>query len=143
MIHELVTHICHEGKCSGYIYLKIDSSKCNEVFQLSTTCACDCQYMPKGDKHFSTIVASVSLLPSRSIKSTRGVGAQGVPEVPFTVAYQGVPGAYSEVAALAACPGWRHTPCNNFESVFQVPPPPPPPPRPFLSRRTLPRGPGC
>lgn len=48
------------------------------------------------------------------------MGPQGVPEVPYTVAYQGVPGAYSEVAALAACPGWRHAPCNNFESVFQV-----------------------
>lgn len=45
--------------------------------------------------------------------------AADVPEVPFTVAYQGVPGAYSEVAALAALPGWRHAPCNNFELVFQ------------------------
>jgi hypothetical protein len=31
-----------------------------------------------------------------------------------------VPGAYSEVAALAACPGWTHVPCNQFEQVFQV-----------------------
>jgi len=31
-----------------------------------------------------------------------------------------VPGAYSEVAALAACPGWSHVPCDQFEQVFQV-----------------------
>jgi hypothetical protein len=36
------------------------------------------------------------------------------------IAYQGVPGAYSEVAALATCPGWTHVPCNQFEQVFQV-----------------------
>lgn len=37
-----------------------------------------------------------------------------------TVAYQGVPGAYSEVASLAALPGWDHVPCNTFEAVFQA-----------------------
>jgi Prephenate dehydratase len=47
--------------------------------------------------------------------------AQDAPEqTPNAIAYQGVPGAYSEVAALATCPGWTHVPCNQFEQVFQV-----------------------
>ena len=46
---------------------------------------------------------------------------QDAPEqTPNAIAYQGVPGAYSEVAALATCPGWTHVPCNQFEQVFQV-----------------------
>lgn len=46
---------------------------------------------------------------------------QDAPEtIPNAIAYQGVPGAYSEVAALATCPGWMHVPCNQFEQVFQV-----------------------
>lgn len=36
------------------------------------------------------------------------------------VAYQGVPGAYSEQAALKACPEWSHIPCESFELVFQA-----------------------
>lgn len=36
------------------------------------------------------------------------------------VAYQGVPGAYSEMAALKACPGWEPLPCEQFEVAFQA-----------------------
>ena len=36
------------------------------------------------------------------------------------VAYQGVPGAYSESAALKACPGWEPLPCEQFEVAFQA-----------------------
>lgn len=36
------------------------------------------------------------------------------------VAYQGVPGAYSEGAALKACPGWEPLPCEQFEVAFQA-----------------------
>lgn len=36
------------------------------------------------------------------------------------VAYQGVPGAYSEVAAQKACPGWITLPCEQFEVAFQA-----------------------
>ena len=39
---------------------------------------------------------------------------------PVRVAYQGVPGAYSESAALKACPGWDPLPCEQFEVAFQV-----------------------
>jgi hypothetical protein len=33
---------------------------------------------------------------------------------------QGVPGAYSEMAALKACPGWEPLPCEQFEVAFQA-----------------------
>lgn len=36
------------------------------------------------------------------------------------VAYQGVPGAYSEAAALKACPGKELLPCDQFETAFQA-----------------------
>eukprot|EP00884_Botryococcus_braunii_P016597 jgi/Botrbrau1/3620/Bobra.0204s0014.1 len=36
------------------------------------------------------------------------------------VAYQGVPGAYSEAAALRACPGSQPLPCEQFELAFQA-----------------------
>jgi len=34
--------------------------------------------------------------------------------------YQGVPGAYSEMAALRACPEYDPMPCEQFETAFQV-----------------------
>jgi arogenate/prephenate dehydratase len=52
-----------------------------------------------------------------SAHSDQGSSALGTTS---TVAYQGVPGAYSEVASLAALPGWDHVPCNTFEAVFQA-----------------------
>ena len=33
---------------------------------------------------------------------------------------QGVPGAYSEMAAIKACPGWEPLPCEQFETAFQA-----------------------
>eukprot|EP00890_Picochlorum_soloecismus_P001792 jgi/Picsp_1/2613/NSC_00843-R1_arogenate prephenate dehydratase len=38
----------------------------------------------------------------------------------MVVAYQGVPGAYSEMAANAACPGYRTMPCEQFETAFEA-----------------------
>jgi len=35
-------------------------------------------------------------------------------------AYQGVPGAYSEVAAHKGCPGYGTLPCDQFEVAFQA-----------------------
>ena len=35
-------------------------------------------------------------------------------------AYQGCPGAYSEVASLKACPDFDPLPCEQFETAFQV-----------------------
>jgi hypothetical protein len=39
---------------------------------------------------------------------------------PNRVAYQGVPGAYSEMAARKACPDCEPLPCDQFEVAFQV-----------------------
>lgn len=39
---------------------------------------------------------------------------------PQRVAYQGVPGAYSEGAALKSCAGWEPLPCEQFEVAFQA-----------------------
>lgn len=39
---------------------------------------------------------------------------------PYRVAYQGVPGAYSEMAACKACPNAEPVPCEQFEVAFQV-----------------------
>ncbi len=36
------------------------------------------------------------------------------------VAYQGAPGAYSEMAALKALPNWEPMPCEQFEVAFQA-----------------------
>lgn len=35
------------------------------------------------------------------------------------VAYQGVPGAYSELAASQACPGYQTLPCEQFDIAFE------------------------
>jgi arogenate/prephenate dehydratase len=35
------------------------------------------------------------------------------------VAYQGVPGAYSELAASQACPGYETLPCEQFDIAFE------------------------
>ena len=37
-----------------------------------------------------------------------------------TVAYQGMPGAYSESAVLAAFPDSHPVPCEHFEDAFQA-----------------------
>jgi hypothetical protein len=38
----------------------------------------------------------------------------------YRCAYQGVPGAYSEMAACKACPDAEPVPCEQFEVAFQV-----------------------
>ncbi len=42
------------------------------------------------------------------------------PAYPLRVAYQGVPGAFSEVAARHACPGATLVPCPTFEATFDT-----------------------
>ena len=36
------------------------------------------------------------------------------------VAYQGMAGAYSEIAARQACPDGEPLPCEHFETAFQL-----------------------
>ncbi|GJP33318.1 hypothetical protein CLOM_g17863 [Closterium sp. NIES-68] len=40
--------------------------------------------------------------------------------VPLRVAYQGVPGAYSEMAAMRAYPGCSPVPCDQFDDAFKA-----------------------
>jgi len=56
---------------------------------------------------------TVAALTARSVAAA---ASQGPPRV----AYQGVPGAYSEVAAAAAAPGADPLPCAQFEVAFQA-----------------------
>ena len=54
-------------------------------------------------------------------KSTGGTGEAAVGEKKkLRVAYQGMPGAYSEAAALTAYPNCDPCPCEQFENAFEV-----------------------
>jgi len=55
-----------------------------------------------------------------AVGSTNHTQDPGNLKSPLSVAYQGVPGAYSEGAALKACPGWEPLPCAQFETAFQA-----------------------
>ena len=60
---------------------------------------------------------------SSTNNSTAAVTDDGRGEFSGTVnrvAYQGVPGAYSEQAALKVCPTWEPLPCEQFEVAFQA-----------------------
>ena len=37
-----------------------------------------------------------------------------------TIAFQGLPGAYSDLACRAAYPGWRTLPCPSFEAAMDA-----------------------
>ena len=68
-------------------------------------------------------------------KSTGGTGEAAVGEKKkLRVAYQGMPGAYSEAAALTAYPNCDPCPCEQFENAFEVRPPFPRPTRDRLTR---------
>jgi arogenate/prephenate dehydratase len=45
---------------------------------------------------------------------------QATPQTSKLVGYQGCPGAYSEAAAMKACPGLELLPCDQFEVAFQA-----------------------
>ncbi|GAB2211045.1 hypothetical protein Droror1_Dr00016336 [Drosera rotundifolia] len=53
-------------------------------------------------------------LSATDLSSSSGSGSK------VRVAYQGVPGSYSEDAALKACPGCETVPCDEFEAAFQA-----------------------
>ena len=59
-----------------------------------------------------TLLAAVRLCLSLQVVSPSVLGLK--------TAYQGVPGAYSEVAAQKACPDLDTLPCEQFEVAFQV-----------------------
>ena len=63
-------------------------------------------------------VHNAAARPRRNRAGTHG-WAHGHPR-PLPRHTQGVPGAYSEMAALKACPGWEPLPCEQFEVAFQA-----------------------
>lgn len=57
---------------------------------------------------------------SKSSKNQReGIASGGSEKKTGVVAYQGVPGAYSEMAANQACPGYDTLPCEQFDVAFE------------------------
>ena len=62
-------------------------------------------------------VLTASMLPQAAESGEEGGDGY---KVVSRVAYQGVPGAYSEIAANKACPGWEPLPCEHFEVAFQA-----------------------
>ena len=62
-------------------------------------------------------VLTASMLPQATESGEEGGDGY---KVVSRVAYQGVPGAYSEIAANKACPGWEPLPCEQFEVAFQA-----------------------
>jgi arogenate/prephenate dehydratase len=67
---------------------------------------------------FQSIV-SARMIPRAVTSAENGVSEEGFTAM-NRVAYQGVPGAYSEMAAQKACPGWGTLPCEQFEVAFQA-----------------------
>lgn len=59
-----------------------------------------------------------TVLTSKLFSLSSGSGESFTPS--YRVAYQGFPGAYSESAALKACPDWEPLPCQEFEVAFQA-----------------------
>lgn len=73
-----------------------------------------------GTRSFAAQSALMAQMIPRAVTSAEnGVREEGF--MPLNrVAYQGVPGAYSEIAAQKACPGWDTLPCEQFEVAFQA-----------------------
>ncbi|GLC45006.1 hypothetical protein PLESTB_001744400 [Pleodorina starrii] len=60
----------------------------------------------------SSLIAKAANLSIEELSNPSYVAAK--------VAYQGVPGAYSEVAARKSCPDFEPLPCDQFEVAFQA-----------------------
>jgi arogenate/prephenate dehydratase len=75
---------------------------------------------PRGASAF----CRVSLSPGMQLRSSMLAASGDAGEDGFKplsrVAYQGEPGAYSEMAANKACPEWEPLPCEQFETAFQA-----------------------
>ena len=77
--------------------------------------------VPKTSRY---VIRTISAAGSREATATSGVGdgddvATGHKKK-LRVAYQGMPGAYSEAAALTAYPTCDTCPCDQFENVFEA-----------------------
>lgn len=100
------------------------------VSQASVAAAAAAGGPPRAAPHHPapTLGSSLLRLPRNGIMTAEMMrsipGAQPSEQEPYSVlsrvAYQGVPGAYSESAALKACPSWEPLPCEQFEVAFQA-----------------------
>jgi arogenate/prephenate dehydratase len=71
-----------------------------------------------------TAFSRLNLAPGAQLRSSMLAATPAAADSGFApasrVAYQGEPGAYSEMAAGRACPGWEPLPCEQFETAFQA-----------------------
>lgn len=81
---------------------------------------------PPGPARGAVAFARLNLGPGKQLRSSMltasssGGDADDGFRAVSRVAYQGEPGAYSEMAANKACPGWEPLPCEQFEVAFQA-----------------------
>ncbi|XP_011657212.1 arogenate dehydratase/prephenate dehydratase 2, chloroplastic isoform X1 [Cucumis sativus] len=68
------------------------------------------------DSHFEVVIKDPNTLP-RPLSSTKSSVSSGSR---LRVAYQGVPGAYSEAAAGKAYPNCEAVPCEQFDAAFEA-----------------------
>lgn len=74
---------------------------------------------PKQCRHAS-IRTRIERATSKESTTEARLGPESIREETLSVAYQGVPGAYSQEAATTAYPGCNAVACDNFESAFQM-----------------------
>ncbi|KAL4856490.1 Arogenate dehydratase/prephenate dehydratase 1 [Chlorella vulgaris] len=60
------------------------------------------------------------ILTSALVAEATGTDEAGAVADGYRPINRGAPGAYSEMAALKACPGWEPLPCEQFEVAFQA-----------------------
>ncbi|GIL77877.1 hypothetical protein Vretimale_6510 [Volvox reticuliferus] len=76
-----------------------------------------------GDHRLAASVGSGTILTSSLIAKAANVSIEELSNPTYVaakVAYQGVPGAYSEVAARKSCADFEPLPCDQFEVAFQA-----------------------
>ncbi|KAJ6333824.1 hypothetical protein OIU76_025935 [Salix suchowensis] len=83
------------------------------IFVVLSQCYCGCSW--DDGMNLSYLADRINEpLSATDLSSSPGNGAQ------VRVAYQGIPGAYSEAAALKAYPKCETVPCDQFEAAFKA-----------------------
>lgn len=75
---------------------------------------------PRGASAFCRVSLSPGVQLRSSMLAASGASGEDGFRPLSRVAYQGEPGAYSEMAANKACPDWEPLPCEQFETAFQA-----------------------
>ncbi|CAI5523216.1 unnamed protein product [Closterium sp. Naga37s-1] len=74
---------------------------------------------PVASRHGQASPARARAVLQSQSDSEGGANGNGT-GVPLRVAYQGVPGAYSEMAAMRVYPGCSPVPCDQFDDAFKA-----------------------